>query len=66
MDRLSVEVSELDSKLDAICELLEAANDAKVHASGLHALLRPLSTRLSAAASDLSDHPAFEVATSTT
>jgi hypothetical protein len=55
---LSETVSDVDSSLTAICELLQAANGAKVNACGIHALLQPLQVRLSEAASELNDYPA--------
>ncbi|RZI79814.1 MAG: DUF1484 family protein [Rubrivivax sp.] len=54
---LSDTVNEVDSSLEAICELLQHANGAKVNACGIHALLRPLQRKLSSAASALSDLP---------
>lgn len=54
---LSMDVNEVDSSLEALCELLESAEGARVNASGIHALLRPLQRKLSRAACDLSDWP---------
>lgn len=48
-------VNEVDSSLDAICELLHLANGARVHAGGIHALLKPLQLRLQRAADDLNN-----------
>ncbi len=50
-------VNEVDSSLEAICELLQHASDARVHAGGIHALLRPLQVKLNSAANQLNDLP---------
>ena len=48
-------VDEVDSGLDALCELLQLAGEKTVEASSVHALLRPLQRRLSAAAGEMTD-----------
>ena len=55
IEDLGLVVSEVDSSLEAICELLHLANGAKVHACGIHALIKPLQRQLSSAASALND-----------
>lgn len=55
LSELSDEVSDVESAVDAICELLQLAGSGVVHASSIYVLLRPLQARLSAAAGSLSD-----------
>ena len=55
LGKLSDAVRDVESSLDAICELLSLANGAKVDAGGLYALLRPLRVSLREVINDLND-----------
>jgi hypothetical protein len=57
MSQINSDVADVTSGLDAICELLDAANDAKVHAGGVRALLKPLQAKIAGVACDLADYP---------
>lgn len=48
-------VNDVESSLDAICELLRLADGARVQANGIHALLKPLRIRLREVTDDLAD-----------
>lgn len=57
LSNINADVADVTSGLDAICELLDAANDAKVYAGGVRALLRPLQQIMAGVACDLADYP---------
>lgn len=57
LSHINNDVADVTSGLDAICELLDAANDAKVHAGGVRALLKPLQQKIAGVACDLADYP---------
>lgn len=57
LSHINNDVADVTSGLDALCELLDAANDAKVHAGGVRALLTPLQQKIALVACDLADYP---------
>lgn len=54
-NRVQNELDSASTQVDALCELLAAAQDRPVAASSIHALLQPLARRLNSAAGQLSD-----------
>jgi hypothetical protein len=47
LQEVTADVMEVDSCLDALCDLLQLANGQPVESSGIRALLRPLQVKLS-------------------
>ena len=54
-ERFQSEIDDLSASVGALCELLAAAQNAKVSAACVHAILKPMARRLDVVASTAAD-----------
>lgn len=53
--KLQMQLDDASQYLEALCDLLTAASDSKLHASALLTVLKPISAQLNLVAGQLSD-----------
>lgn len=58
-EQLYRDIEEVSTSIEALCELLAAAQHVQVNAASIHTLLRPISRRLDVMAGTLSDGTAM-------